>query len=276
MKKLPDGSTGSEAEYSRAYLQHGIHRNVINWQEDSELGTKIVCDLQPGIRVERWGSEAGYYLADEGTPFKALQLPVSSYKLNHSSYEVIKPFSVTESVITQQPFDGPAENNEKYRQFKTEKPIERLIETGYLLRIKNSSTIDSDERAPKSNNPFKESEEVRMRMDGLSDDESKKEQIDGQKLDDPDQIRENTEEQKGVFAKIFDKLKGKETNENQEEKGEVSEDSGKKELSEREKFIESIKYDGPPIKYEKNSDKLDNDGDNDQNERVRERDDFER
>lgn len=118
MKRLPDGSTEGEAEYSRAYLQHGIHRNVINWQEDSKLGTRIVCDLQPGARVERWGSESGSYLADEGTPFKALLLPVSSDKLNHAIYEVIQPFSVTESVIAQQPFDDPAENKDRYRQYK--------------------------------------------------------------------------------------------------------------------------------------------------------------
>lgn len=139
-KELPGGK---EKDPDRAvlkedgpYMRYGYHDDLSNWKKDAVEGTEKETLLKPGKLVERWGDESGSYLTEPGTEFDDLHLNVSQDKLKKTTYEVVKPFPVTESVIADQPFDESSENRKGgAAQYRSHVSISELVDKGYLKRV---------------------------------------------------------------------------------------------------------------------------------------------
>ncbi|OQV25488.1 hypothetical protein BV898_00429 [Hypsibius exemplaris] len=103
------------------------------------LGTQR---LLAGMKVDRFGSEYGYFLAAAGAPYNQRAIPPSnlatpgddtSYPFNYHVYEVLSPFDVQSGPIAgwfEQPGQGV--------QYFTSKNIRTLIAEGFLGRVISS------------------------------------------------------------------------------------------------------------------------------------------
>ena len=135
MKRLDDPSMKDSG-----YLKTGLHsQGLLNYGKDAVDDTEKDTLLSEGKVLERWGSEGGSYLTEPGTDFKDLHLNVSEDKLERNSYEVVRPFWVTESRIADQPFDEKGdddsdENKEPAVQYHAHICVEDLIELGFLKK----------------------------------------------------------------------------------------------------------------------------------------------
>ena len=84
--------------------------------------------LQPGTRVDRYGSANGGYLSPAGTPFQERALPPSAVGSRYTSYEVVKPLPVNSGPAA--PWFGQPGNGIQYQlQGVT---IQQMIDDGYL------------------------------------------------------------------------------------------------------------------------------------------------
>ena len=133
MKKLDDPSMKDSG-----YLKTGLHsRRLLNYGKDALDDTEQDTLISEGKLLERWGSEAGTYLTEPGTDFRDLHLDVTEDKLERNSYEVVKPFWVTESRIAPQPFDEKDDTEKKREpavQYHARICVEDLIEMGFLKK----------------------------------------------------------------------------------------------------------------------------------------------
>lgn len=132
MKRLDDTSMKDSD-----YLKTGRHAGgLLNYGKDAVENTETDTLLSEGKVLERWGSESGTYLTEPGTDFKDLHLNVSEDKLERQSYEVVKPFWVTESRIAAQPFDEKSEKEDKESavQYHARICVEDLVELGFLKK----------------------------------------------------------------------------------------------------------------------------------------------
>lgn len=134
MKRLDDTSMKDSD-----YLKTGRHAGgLLNYGKDAVENTETDTLLSEGKVLERWGSESGTYLTEPGTDFKDLHLNVSEDKLERQSYEVVKPFWVTESRIAAQPFDEKSEKEDKDKesavQYHARICVEDLVELGFLKK----------------------------------------------------------------------------------------------------------------------------------------------
>lgn len=135
MKRLDDPSVKNSD-----YLKTGLHsRGLLNYGKDAVEDTEQETLLSEGKVLERWGSEEGSYLTEPGTDFSDLHLIVSEDKRERQSYEVIKPFWVTESKIAAQPFDEEKEDKkekdkEPAVQYHARICVEDLVELGFLKK----------------------------------------------------------------------------------------------------------------------------------------------
>lgn len=136
MKRLDDPSMKDSD-----YLKTGRHAGgLLNYGTDAVENTETDTLLSEGKVLERWGSESGTYLTEPGTDFKDLHLNVSEDKLERQSYEVVKPFWVTESMIAAQPFDEKSEKRDKDKdkepavQYHARICVEDLVELGFLKK----------------------------------------------------------------------------------------------------------------------------------------------
>lgn len=138
MKRLDDPSMKDSD-----YLKTGRHAGgLLNYGKDAVENTETDTLLSEGKVLERWGSETGTYLTEPGTDFKDLHLNVSEDKLERQSYEVVKPFWVTESRIAAQPFDEENEGKDKDKepavQYHARICVEDLVELGFLKKKEES------------------------------------------------------------------------------------------------------------------------------------------
>ena len=125
-------------EIDEGYKETGNHsEGLLNYGKDAVENTEKETMLLEGKILERYGSEQGRYLTDPGTQYEDLHLIVSEDKLPSQTYEVVKPFRVTESEIADQPFDEDIKENKENKaiQYKSSICVEDLIELGFLKRI---------------------------------------------------------------------------------------------------------------------------------------------
>jgi len=94
---------------------------------DGFEGTPTITTLQPGTRIDRYGSTSGNFVSPYGTPYGARSLAPGSENAPYNSYEVIKPFEVY-SGITAPWFDQPGGGI----QYKLPMSISDLISQGYI------------------------------------------------------------------------------------------------------------------------------------------------
>ena len=64
------------------------------------IGGENMTTLQIGTRIDRYGWPKGNFASPEGTPFSNRSLPSENIKLPFNSYEVVRPISVHESIIS--------------------------------------------------------------------------------------------------------------------------------------------------------------------------------
>ena len=63
-------------------------------------GTQRTIYLQPGDRIDRFGTIYGTYFSPEGTPLDMRALPPNANLSQYRIYEVVKPFEVEASTIS--------------------------------------------------------------------------------------------------------------------------------------------------------------------------------
>jgi hypothetical protein len=83
--------------------------------------------LQPGTRIDRYGSDQGYFFAVPGTPYEARALPYQQPTLVYTVYVVRKDLPVLECTIAPW-FDEPGGG----KQFKASKKAAQLKAEGVI------------------------------------------------------------------------------------------------------------------------------------------------
>ena len=94
---------------------------------DGFTGTPSKTTLQPGTKIDRYGSTSGKFVAPEGTPYGQRALPPGAESSPYNSYEVIKPFEVN-SGTTAPWFDQPGGGT----QYQTPMSMQDLIDQGFI------------------------------------------------------------------------------------------------------------------------------------------------
>lgn len=106
--------------------------NVTNWlrwpPNDGCAGAEIAETLQPGMRIDRYGSENGRFFATPNTPYAARALPYDPAKLPHTVYVIQKPLTVEECTAAPW-FDEPGGGI----QFKAAEPAAQLKAEGVIV-----------------------------------------------------------------------------------------------------------------------------------------------
>ena len=95
-------------------------------------GSWVEETLQPGMILDRYGSNAGMYLSPEGTPFPMRALPPATNTANYHVFEVTKPLPILKSAVA--PWFGQPGGGIQY--FTNGISIDYLIEFGFLRQIK--------------------------------------------------------------------------------------------------------------------------------------------
>ncbi|MBE5888333.1 MAG: DNRLRE domain-containing protein [Lachnospiraceae bacterium] len=84
-------------------------------------GTEGSMNLEPGMKLDRYGSQFGRYLTDPGTHYSLLDLPASN-SLQLNSYRVLKGFKVSTGIVA---------NGGGFQYFSW-MSVKRLIQFGFL------------------------------------------------------------------------------------------------------------------------------------------------
>jgi hypothetical protein len=87
--------------------------------------------LEPGTKIDRYGSPKGKYLSPADTPFEQRALPPSSANKPPTKYEVLKPIETSAGDAA--PWFDQAGGG---TQYKMNQSVEELIDTGYLREVK--------------------------------------------------------------------------------------------------------------------------------------------
>ncbi len=104
----------------------------VRWPpNDGFNGPPTQTTLQPGTRIDRYGSPNGKYLSPAGTPFDQRALPPSSASKPPTQYEVLKPIETSAGEAAPW-FDKPGGGT----QYKMNKSVQDLIDDGYLREVK--------------------------------------------------------------------------------------------------------------------------------------------
>jgi len=93
--------------------------------------TPRTVTLAPGIRIDRYGSPNGAYLAPAGTAYEARAVPYDKAKMEYHRYQVVKRFPVKAGPIAAW-FDQRGGGI----QYRTEKPVRQLLDEGYLREVR--------------------------------------------------------------------------------------------------------------------------------------------
>lgn len=91
-----------------------------------------VVTLQPGTRIDRYGSSTGTFTAPQGTPFPQRSLPSEAASRPLNSYEVVKPIPGVNSGPAAPWFNQPGGGT----QFELPSTVQQLINSGHLKPLK--------------------------------------------------------------------------------------------------------------------------------------------
>ena len=94
---------------------------------DGFQGNPKKASLQPGERVDRYGSDNGKYLSPEGTPFEQRSLHRSKINDTYNNYEVLKPIKVKSGIVKPYYYQKGGGI-----QYKLEHSVKWYIRNGYL------------------------------------------------------------------------------------------------------------------------------------------------
>lgn len=122
---------------------------------------KSTIQLVPGQDIDRYGSEAGGFLAPEGTPYAQRALPpqsldnTASASCNYHDYRVLKAFNVTAGPIA--PWFAQSGGGLQFQLDASQisgapSPLNVLwlVQHGYLQPMDGTSQYESDQYAPGS------------------------------------------------------------------------------------------------------------------------------
>ncbi|WP_196598131.1 TNT domain-containing protein [Pectinatus frisingensis] len=103
----------------------------INWpKNDGFVGTPKDVTLQPGARIDRYGTESGYFVSPEGTPYSQRALAPESESKAYTVYEIVKPIDALGGEIAPW-FDQVGGGI----QFRFSSTIEKLRAGGYIREV---------------------------------------------------------------------------------------------------------------------------------------------
>jgi hypothetical protein len=100
----------------------------LRWPPDDGCADKPRTEtLNPGLSLDRYGSDGGSYFALPGTPFPQRALPYDVRGMAYHIYVVVKPLTASECRIAAW-FGEPGGGE----QFKTGQSVKQLLESGML------------------------------------------------------------------------------------------------------------------------------------------------
>lgn len=93
-------------------------------------------DLPEGYRFDRFGGTGGEYVSPEGTSFPARALPPDSLSKPYSVYELIRPFDDVSGRPVAGRIAGAFEQPGGGLQFKLPRPVQWLLDNGYIAEVR--------------------------------------------------------------------------------------------------------------------------------------------
>lgn len=121
---------GVDVKYTKITKWIDREGNIIWPANDGFKGDAAKLTLQPGTRIDRYGSEYGTFVCPEGVPYEMRSLAPGSETKPYNVYEVRKPVEVLAGE-TAPWFDQPGGGV----QYMFDKSIRELIEAGILIKV---------------------------------------------------------------------------------------------------------------------------------------------
>lgn len=121
---------GADVKYTKITQWTDREGNIIWPANDGFKGQAAKLTLQPGTRIDRYGSEYGTFVCPEGVPYEMRSLAPGSETKPYNVYEVRKPVEVLAGEIAPW-FDQPGGGI----QYMFDKSIRELIEAGILVKV---------------------------------------------------------------------------------------------------------------------------------------------
>ena len=104
---------------------------AINWPENNGFADMPMDEvLQPGARIDRYGSDYGSFTSPEGTPYEMRAVAPGTDQRPYSVYEVVEPINVKSGSIASW-FDEPGGGI----QYLLPDTVDELLDAGILRRI---------------------------------------------------------------------------------------------------------------------------------------------
>lgn len=120
---------GAEVKYIRISKWLDQKGNII-WPDDYGFeGNPVKVLLQPGMLIDRYGSEYGTFVCPEGVPYEMRSLAPGSENKPYNIYRVLKPIEVMAGEIA--PWFGQPGGG---TQYMFDRSIFDLIEAGILIK----------------------------------------------------------------------------------------------------------------------------------------------
>lgn len=121
---------GANVKYIKITKWTDREGNIIWPANDGFRGEAVKMTLQPGTRIDRYGSEYGTFVCPEGVPYEMRSLAPGSETKPYNVYEVKKTVEVLSGEIAPW-FDQPGGGI----QYMFDKSIRELIEAGILIKV---------------------------------------------------------------------------------------------------------------------------------------------
>lgn len=104
---------------------------AINWPENNGFADMPMDEvLQPGARIDRYGSDYGSFTSPEGTPYEMRAVAPGTDQRPYSVFEVVEPIDVKSGSIASW-FDEPGGGI----QYLLPDTVDELLDAGILRRI---------------------------------------------------------------------------------------------------------------------------------------------
>jgi RHS repeat-associated protein len=124
-------AASSVGEAATASAAGNAARGGLKWPPNRGFaGKPRSTTLQPGTRIDRYGSEAGTFTSPAGTPFGARSLPPEAAGAPLRGYEVVKPLPVQSGAAA--PWFGQPGGG---MQYELGQSVKSLVDQGFLRRI---------------------------------------------------------------------------------------------------------------------------------------------
>ncbi|WP_075679703.1 TNT domain-containing protein [Roseburia sp. 831b] len=105
---------------------------AINWPQNDGFASKPIDEvLQPGTRIDRYGSDFGSFTSPEGIPYEMRAVAPETDLKPYSVFEVVEPINVKAGEIAPW-FDEPGGGI----QYLLPDTVDELLDAGILRRIK--------------------------------------------------------------------------------------------------------------------------------------------